>query len=245
MVKIAIAKEPTGVMIGDLHTYNDWGLDWEGGTISSPAPQTKLISVPGHNGVIDLSESLAGNICYNNRTIKLTFTKLQTLQEWHTDFSVISNYCHGKKHKITFDTDLNYYYLGRITVESTQDNETMSTYTFTVDAEPFKYDHITSSDDWLWDDFCFPTDIIRAYKDINVSGETNIKIIGTQRIVSPIVSCSGDMQVVLEYKPEGLVSIDLSAGDNRDYHLAVNPGEQIWKFVGTGTVTITFRGCSL
>lgn len=242
---MAIAKDPTGVMIGDMHTYNDWGLDWVGYTISAPTPQTKLISVPGHNGIIDLSESLTGNICYNNRTLTLTFTKFQTVNEWSTNHSIIANYCHGKKHKITLDTDLNYYYLGRITVGSTQDNDTMGTYTFSVDADPFKYDHITSSDDWIWDDFCFPTDVIRGYKDIAVNGEADIKIIGTQRVVSPIVSCSSDMQVVLEYKSEGLVSIDLSTGENRDYHLAINPGEQTWKFVGTGTVTITFRGCSL
>lgn len=245
MDNMAIMGDPTGITIGDKHTYRDWGLEWLGYTITSPAPKTKLIEVPGRNGAIDLSESLTGGVCYNNRTLNLQFTNSQDYESWHSKYSEIANYCHGKKLKIILDTDPHYYYYGRLTLDELQDNNTMGQLNFSVDADPFKYEHITSSDDWLWDDFHFPTDVVRNYKDIPIIGKTNVKLIGTNRAVAATVTCSAAMQVVFDYPAEGLVSIDLSPGDNRDYHLVVNPGEQTWKFVGAGTVTITFRGCSL
>ena len=60
-----------GVTFGTKHSYRDWGLLLKSRpVISPPSPKTVYVDIPGSNGVIDLTESLTGDVKFDNRTIK-------------------------------------------------------------------------------------------------------------------------------------------------------------------------------
>ena len=46
----------------------------DGYTLEPPEPKTYTIDIPGGDGVIDLTESLSGDVVYNNRHQEFTFT---------------------------------------------------------------------------------------------------------------------------------------------------------------------------
>ena len=63
-----------GVTIGEKHSYNDWGLILSSQTISPPTPQINMVSVPMRDGSIDITETLSGDVKYDDRTLTFTFT---------------------------------------------------------------------------------------------------------------------------------------------------------------------------
>lgn len=63
-----------GVKFGSKHSYDDWGLILKSRpVISPPSPKTIYIDVPGADGIIDLTESMTGEVKFNNRTITFEF----------------------------------------------------------------------------------------------------------------------------------------------------------------------------
>ena len=58
-----------GVMIGEKHSIKDWGLIMTSKVISPPVPQLNMVSVPLRDGSLDLTESLTGDVKYNDRNI--------------------------------------------------------------------------------------------------------------------------------------------------------------------------------
>ena len=54
-----------------FHTGNDLDLVQETKEISNPSVQTYTVQVPGRDGLLNLTKSLTGRVCYNNRKIEL------------------------------------------------------------------------------------------------------------------------------------------------------------------------------
>lgn len=231
----------TGIQFDQYHTERDWRLRWISSEISMPESDSKTISVPGMDGVIDLTESLTGRVTYKPRVLSFTFDCPDgDMLHWHTYQAIIAGACHGKTMQITLDHDKGYYYVGRVAVSFEKKNLVNSTVTFTITAEPYKYEAIGSAEDWLWDSFNFYTGIIRAYKELAVSGTRTLTVIGTAKPMVPTITCSAAMILTAAGK-----TYRLAVGTNRDSALPVLPGKQEWIFTGTGNVSIAFRGVSL
>ncbi len=63
-----------GVTFDNLyHTVNDWKLHFAALQINEPDVQTYQLSVPGRDGVLDLTDALYGKTTYLNRTITMNF----------------------------------------------------------------------------------------------------------------------------------------------------------------------------
>ncbi|MBO7251103.1 MAG: hypothetical protein J6V25_00595, partial [Oscillospiraceae bacterium] len=93
-----------GVIFGDKHSYRDWGLLTKSRPkISPPQPKMKLIQVPGSDAVIDLTESLTGQVHYDTRTIQFEFWVISDRAQWPSIYSDILDYLHGKRVKIIMD----------------------------------------------------------------------------------------------------------------------------------------------
>lgn len=106
-----------GVMFNKKHSYWDWGLMLKSApVISPPEPKTKYVDIPGMDGEMDLSESLAGTIRYKNRRIDLEFIVMADREDWPAIYSEILEMLHGKSVDIAIDEDLKYHYTGRVTV---------------------------------------------------------------------------------------------------------------------------------
>jgi phage-related protein len=128
-----------GMIFGEKHTYRDWGLLLKSRPeISPPSPKLKLIKVPGSNQVIDLTESLTGEVKYETRQITAEFFIVDNRGRWPLLYSEILTYLHGKSIRIIMDDDPNYFYTGRVTVGELVPDKKTAALTITAEVEPYK-----------------------------------------------------------------------------------------------------------
>ncbi|MCO7172562.1 phage tail family protein [[Clostridium] scindens] len=227
-----------GVTIGDKHTFKDWGLICTKIEISDPERKTYYVSIPGRDGDLDLSEALSGEIQYGMREIAMQFIRREQKHErWHVKSSDIYDFCHGQHKKIILDSDRNYYYEGRMIVETSKDFKGVEEFTITAEAMPYKCERYGSLERWVWNDFSFEDGIIRDYRNLQVDEALTLMIPGRRKKAVPVFECSSEM--VLTY---GGVDYTLPAGKSKILDLQLGEGEHFLAFTGTGTVSVDYRG---
>ncbi len=136
--KIQDVFEIQGVLIGTKHTYKDFGLYVESKDIPLPTPKTNYVDIPYADGSIDLTEAL-GEVKYNNRSITINLFTIKPIQKWEQYKTELANYLHGKKFKIIFDADDQFYYVGRVSIEEQSCNKLLGKIVLKCDCEPYKY----------------------------------------------------------------------------------------------------------
>jgi hypothetical protein len=230
-----------GVTIGDKHSLKDWNLILTNVVIETPQPKLKTVMVPGVDGVLDLTESLTGYVPYENRTISL---ELQFLDNdtslWHRKYSDFANAYHGKKTKMIFDNDAKYFYEGRILVLSDKSTSSHASFLVTMDADPYKYDIYSSTENWLWDPFAFERDIAREYKNIVVDGRYQLQVIGSHLPLHPVIVASKSLRVIIDS-----IEYHLSPGENHLYDVLIMNQTYDFLFIGNAEVTVEIRGGSM
>jgi len=187
-----------GVNFGDKHTYQEWKLILTHTDISFPNVKKETINIPGADGELDFTESLSGDVKYENRKILFEFVTTDQRITWKNLISEIANYLHGRKFKIILDEDPNFYYYGRAEINQFKSDKSIGTITIECNVEPYKYDLSSSTEDWLWDPFSFENGIIIETQDIKVDGEQEIIIYGRRKKVIPKITCDNPIQVVFK-----------------------------------------------
>lgn len=226
-----------GVTFGTKHSYDDFGLILTSKNITLPKAKTKIIEVPGADGVIDLTESLTDDVKYNNRTLSFTFTVIDPMASWASVLSEVANFLHGRKLRIHMDWDKNYYYEGRCAINQFKTNKRTATIAVDCDCDPYKIEKNSASDPWNWDDFNFVDGIIY---EVTVSGTTSAILINRRKIVSPTFTCSAAMTVTFDG-----VTYNLPQGTTSILDIRLQEGENSVVFTGNGTVQINYKGGSL
>lgn len=229
-----------GVKIGEIHTYEDWGLILSSKVISPPVPQTKYVDVPLRDGSLDLTEALTDDVRYKDRKITLTFSVIDPVNTWASKMSMIQNYLQGQRLQIIFDDDVAFYYVGRVSVNKWTSNKNIGTIVIECTAEPFKYDVNSSAVDWEWDIFDFEDGIINEAGELIVEGSRTITLICRKKRMFPVFTVSAEMTVTYDGETFNLVP-----GAQKLYGLFLIEGENELTFNGTGTVTIDYTGGSL
>lgn len=231
-----------GVKFGDYHSLNDWHLGWTAVTIDFPEPKTYTQDIPAGDGSIDLTDFLIPNdVKYKQRNISFTFESIDDdFISWSGLLTKIANAIHGRKIRIVLDTDPQYFYYGRMSIDSTKTDKGESTITLSGSVEPYKYEQYSSLEDWLWDSFSFENGIIREYKDLAVDGTLELTIYGRRKHIVPIFTCSAEMKVTL-----GNGVYTLPKGASKVFDIKIVEGENTLTFTGNGTVSIDYRGGSL
>lgn len=114
----------------------------DGYTLTPPSPKTFTVDIPGGNGILDLTESLMGDVSYSNRKQTFTFY-LINVKDFEMAKTEIKNFLHGKKYSYQLTFDKGYTYTGRFKVTETSHatyaDGIVGTIKIEVDAEPFKY----------------------------------------------------------------------------------------------------------
>jgi len=231
-----------GVTFGDKHSYRDWGLILKTRpVISPPTPKTVYIDVPGSDGSLDLTESLTGDVKFENRKITCEFNVLDARRRWSNIYSEILDHLHGQQMNIIFDEDPTYFYTGRVQVNEWKSDKKTSLITIEGTVEPYKLEQFGSLDRWRWDPFNFETGIIRNYGDLVVNGSLEFIIEGNRKPVVPafVVTLEegGSMTVAFEGTTYTLVE-----GTNRVVNIKIKNGTNILTFTGNGTISIDYRG---
>lgn len=114
----------------------------DGYELNPPEPKFYTIDIPGGNGVIDLTESLGGDVSYSNREQQFTFKCIYPAQFEMTKTKV-SNFLHGKKFDYQLSWDPPYTYKGRFSVVSYSHiglaAGKLGEIVISVTADPYKY----------------------------------------------------------------------------------------------------------
>ena len=228
-----------GVKFGEKHSYKDWNLILTSKTVGFPSPKTETEDIPGSDGSLDFSEALTGDIHYENRTLEFEFEMIDSIKNWDNKITEITNYLHGRKFKIILDSDPSFYYYGRVSIDDFASNKSTGTLSIEAEVEPYKYDLYSSTEEWLWDPFNFETGIIRELKNIKVIKEKVITIIGRRMKVVPTIEVKNTNNMKVEYEGN---SYDLQEGRQRVLNIEIKEGENYLKFIGTGEITVDYRG---
>lgn len=120
--------------------YNMVLLD--GYTLSPPEPKTTTVEIPGRDGVLDLTESLIGDVSYGNRSMTFTFL-IVDLEQFEVVKTKVSNALHGRKFNFEMTMDPGYTYTGRFKIKSYTHTATWSHgicgfVEVEIDADPYK-----------------------------------------------------------------------------------------------------------
>ena len=128
-----------GVTFENKHSYWDWGLMLRAAPkITSPAPKTHYVDIPGAHGSMDLTEALTGKVQYKNRRITLEFVTMAGREDWSAIYSDILTELHGQMKEIRLDDDPLNMYRGRVTVGDPERAKNVITIRMTAEVEPFK-----------------------------------------------------------------------------------------------------------
>ena len=232
------AKAYHSITIGDKNTWDDWHLvPTSRPLVPPPSVNASYVTIPGSNGALDLTEALTGYPTYTNRTGSWEFLVLNGYGEWYARYSEIMGYLHGKKFRAILDDDPNYYYEGRFAVDSWASNKDWSRITINFNVGPYKIEVHGIDENWIWDTFNFETDMVHAYKDIEISDNTNVVIYNDIMRVRPTIICSAAMSVTYLGK-----TYQLTAGENNVREIVLSEGSNTLTFNGSGTVTIQMHG---
>lgn len=210
-----------GVRLGEFHSYNDLRIILTKTEISAPKVKTSYVEIQGADGSLDFTEAF-GRINYENRKINLSFVHIGFLDDFPAKFSEIQNLLHGKKIKIIFDNDPEYYYKGRCSVDKWSIDKAMGTFNIAIECEPYKYrEHET-------------------VVQFNINNNRTILLANDGMVTSPTFLSDSEMELEcndikckIEAEKETLTEILLYAGINE---LTVK---------GTGKLTIRYQEGSL
>lgn len=127
------------ITFGDKNTWSDWHLiPSSRPVINPPAKKTNVVNIPGADGVLDLSDVVAGRPTFENRTGSIEFIAENGFKLWNELYSEILGCVHGKKLKVILEDDPSYYYEGVVSVSEWDSGKHYSTITFEYDFYPYK-----------------------------------------------------------------------------------------------------------
>lgn len=209
---ISIYVEDTGKT---YHTLNDWGFALGNNNyIGDPEMETSYITIPGRDGLLDISEAISGRRIYRQRPLSFSLGGIRERLSWDGLISELRNEINGRICKLTLDNDKGYFWRGRVYITEFDRFQRLGTFTLTVPiAEPYKYSIQSSGEPWLWDPFNFQTGIITYIGQITVSGSETVVIPHGYMPTSPefvVSSKTGDLMVAA-----GGISYQLNVGSNR------------------------------
>lgn len=227
------------ITIGDKNTWDDWHLiPATRPLFNPPTVKENMVNIPGGDGVLDLTASLAGRPTYNNRTGSWTFYVQNGFKDWSVLYSEIMVYLHGQTFKAILEDDPAYFYEGRFSVNQWKSDKDCSQVVINYNVGPYKKEINNTGSDWLWDPFNFETGIIRNYKNLSVLTSLTVVVEGDMMDSVPIIIASASgMQVTYEGK-----TYSLSKGANTIPQIVLHSGENTLIFAGQGTITIENTG---
>ena len=155
-------KTINGVQTKIVHGANTW-TDWHliptsRQSVVAPQHNAQLISIPGRNGSLDISDYLTGGPTFGDRAGSWEFYVDNGHEYWMSIKYKIFDFLHGKRLKCVLEDDPAYYYIGRFNV-NWKDGPNWSSVTINYTLEPYKYYwNPNKVEDWLWDPFNFEVD---------------------------------------------------------------------------------------
>lgn len=121
------------------HTLIQWKSVLNECKISLPDVEQFSVDIPGRNGIVDLSEVLAGHPVYKTRELTVVLTKMCFGREWKQFVKEVSDFLHGKVMYIMPDSIMGAFYKGRCVVTADRIDQIHGTVTITAVCDPFRW----------------------------------------------------------------------------------------------------------
>ena len=206
------------VKFDNKDSYKDLGLLLQTKTRPKPAPKYNYVSLPARNGDLDLTEAF-GDVIYNNLKYPLEFYLVDKIKNWDTKLSELTALLHGKKLKVTFSDDPNYYYVGRVTINELSSDRAVGLLSIDCNFEPYKYKQ---------------EETVVEYE---VAAGNNYEFINSRMPVVPILELSQAM--IIKFND---TSYSLNAGLQKALGIEFKEGVNVISVQeGTGTLKVTYR----
>lgn len=201
------------VRFGEKDSYADFGLILRPIERPKPSPKYNYVSIPAKNGDLDLTEAF-GDVFYDNLSYPLEFNVIDNMNTWNEKLRTITNYLHGKKMKVTFTDDPNYYYLGRVTVNELSSDRNIGILSLDCNFEPYKYKQTVTS------------------KSYEVSQGSRCDFVNGRMKVIPAITLSSAMTIKFNGN-----SYSLGAGTHKVLNIQFVEGTNTIEVItGTGTL---------
>lgn len=242
-----------GVSFGDKHTYRDWKLIPKSRpVVSPPEVKTLYVDIPGADGAMDFTQALTDDVKYRNRKISFEFFVLEARKRWSTIYSEIMEYLHGQSMQIILDEDPDYYYTGRVQVNTWKSDKKTSTITIEADVEPYKLSTISTTEPWIWDTFNFETGTITnysgmAFDSISKPNQRFYCVVSGRKWIIPTITVTseGGADITLSISsPKGWRNVTYQSGvAKKDYSIVWPNGRWAVQLAtqAKGTLTIDYR----
>lgn len=211
----------------DNTTYDsltDFGLAIENTDyLDAPVQGTNgIVTVPGRSGPLDMVDSIFGGQWFSHRRIQINFGGIETPELWDQRISQFRNLFEGKKIKLVFATDPDWYWTGRVKVDSFAHTRALGTFSLVIEeADPYKYKDITLS------------------TTATTSGATVTAAVTHKTVVPEITS---ESNIIIEYNE---TNYSFDAGTHKNLNLRLPAGNNSLLVKGSGSVTIAYSDGSL
>jgi len=155
-----------------VNTWDDWHLiPTSRPTMPTPGAQTKYVEIPGMDGSYDISDYLASDIKFSDRSGNFEFVVDNGHENWLTIYRNILTYLHGQRLRMILTDDPLWYWEGRFSLNEWRSEPARSKISIDFRVNPFKR---SIYGDWVenveWDPFNFETDVdYSALWHINVT----------------------------------------------------------------------------
>lgn len=106
--------------------------------IEEPKVRTMLVEVPYRDGNVDLIPYMYNAPVFQNRKITIRFETVEPRSTWPALMTNLHVKLSGRKTKVIFNTDIDYFYEGICTVGRLVDKGSTAEITITIDAFPYK-----------------------------------------------------------------------------------------------------------
>lgn len=212
-------------MLDKFNTFYDWRLILTAKDVTPPEPKTNYVDLGGVNGTLDLSESLTGEIAYNDRTVTASFwTNEGTRTERETLLRDIRAALHGRKIKLIEPDDPDHYFYGRVKITSEKNIVPYAEFSIEAICEPWRYANEESE----------------RFVEVNDNAVDVVLSNNGVKTLSPTITVTGS--VTIEYNG---ATVELTAGSYRVTDIKLYRGANIVTVSGTGTVVFTYKEADL
>lgn len=212
-------------ILDKFNTWYDWRLLLTAKDVTPPDPKTNYVTLDGMSGSLDLSESLTGEVTYNDRTVSASFwTDNGKLQERERLLRSIEASLHGKKVKIIEPDDPDHYFVGRVKVNSSTNTLPFLEFSIECVCEPWRYA------------------VEETTRSIEVRNNTVNLVVNNNGVktLCPVVTVIGSIK--LEF--DGY-STTLTRGSYKISDLKLRQGVNVISVSGSGSLSLTYREATL
>lgn len=213
-------------ILDKFNTWYNWRLVLTAKDVTPPEPKTNCVEIDGMSGSLDLSESLAGEITYKDRTVSASFwTDEGTYKERETLLRTIVAALHGKKIRIVEPDDPDHYFYGRVKVKSPKNILPYAQFSIEATCEPWRYA--------LYD--------TERRIEVNSQIVTNAVINNNGvKTLCPVITVTGSVDIIYNG-----TKTPLTAGTYKISDIKLRQGCNIVGVSGNGSATFTYKEAGL